>query len=171
MLAVGGSASAAARLVWRSGLLANRRKGTEPRWAEGPAVPWYLTALFALAIVLAVTMFLGAVVYNPHGEEAAWSIWNLRARFLFRAGAFWRDAFSSDLSWSHPDYPLLLPGLVALCWKLAGQESTDAPIAIAFLFAARNGGRVGRHARRLARQDARLARRDALARAPPALLH
>ncbi len=29
----------------------------------------------------------------------------------------------------------MLPGLVALCWKLTGQESTDAPIAIAFLFA------------------------------------
>jgi hypothetical protein len=116
------------------GLLA---KSKSPRldWAEGPAVPWYLTALFALAIALAVTMFLGAVLYNPHGEEAAWSIWNLRARFLFLAGAFWRDAFSNDLSWSHLDYPLLLPGLVALCWKLAGQESSDAPIAIAFLFA------------------------------------
>jgi hypothetical protein len=116
------------------GLLA-KRNGTRLDWAEGPAVPWYLTALFALAIVLAVAMFLGAVVFNPHGEEAAWSIWNLRARFLFRAGAFWRDAFSSDLAWSHLDYPLLVPALVALCWKLAGQESTDAPIAIAFLFA------------------------------------
>jgi hypothetical protein len=116
------------------GLLAKRRS-TFLDWAEGPAVPWYVTGLFALAIALAATMFLGAVVYNPHGEEAAWSIWNLRARFLFRAGAFWRDAFSSDLSWSHRDYPLLLPALVALCWNLAGQESTDAPIAIAFLFA------------------------------------
>jgi hypothetical protein len=116
------------------GLLA-KRKGVCLDWAEGPAVPWYLTALFALGIALAVSMFLGAVVYNPHGEEAAWSIWNLRARFLFLAGAFWRDAFSSDLSWSHLDYPLLLPGLVAMCWKLAGQESSDAPIAIAFLFA------------------------------------
>ena len=67
-------------------------------------------------------MFLGAVVYNPHGEEGAWSIWNLRARFLFAAGAFWRLAFSSNLNWSHLDYPLLLPGLVALCWKLTGQN-------------------------------------------------
>jgi hypothetical protein len=116
------------------GLLA-KRNGTRLDWADGPSVPWYLTALFALAIVLAVAMFLGAVVYNPHGEEAAWSIWDLRARFLFRAGAFWRDAFSSELAWSHPDYPLLVPALVALCWKLAGQDSTDAPIAIAFLFA------------------------------------
>ncbi len=111
-----------------------RRKGISLQWAEGPAVPWYLNTVFVLACLLAVIMFLGAVGFNPHGEEGAWSIWNLRARFLFRAGAFWRDAFSSDLNWTHPDYPLLLPGLVALCWKLARQESTDAPIAIAFLF-------------------------------------
>ncbi len=115
-----------------------KRKGTLLAWNiaanDSPAVPWYVTALFALSIVLALTMFLGAVAYNPHGEEGAWSIWNLRARFLFRSGVFWQDAFSRDLNWTHPDYPLLLPGLVALCWKLAGKESTDAPIAIAFLF-------------------------------------
>jgi hypothetical protein len=111
-----------------------RRQGTLLDWAEGPPIPWYLTALFALAVALAVIMFVGAVAYSPNGEEGAWSIWNLRARFLFRAGAFWRDAFSSDLGWTHPDYPLLLPGLVALCWKLGRQESSDAPIAIAFLF-------------------------------------
>jgi hypothetical protein len=116
-----------------------RKRGAPLDWAvdpeEGPAVPWYLTALFVLAIVLALTMFLGAVAYNPHGEEGAWSIWTLRARFLFRGGELWRNAFSSDLGWTHPDYPLLLPGLIALCWKLSGQESTDAPVAIAFLFA------------------------------------
>jgi hypothetical protein len=116
------------------GLLAKGR-GASVDWAEGPATPWYLTALFGLAAALALAVFLSAVTYSPHGEEGAWSVWNLRARFLFRAGAFWRDAFSSDLSWSHLDYPLLVPGLVALCWKLTGQESTDAPIAIAFLFA------------------------------------
>jgi hypothetical protein len=114
--------------------LLTRRNGTLLAWAEGPEPPWYLRGLFLLAIALAAITFLMAVSNNPHGEEGAWSIWNLRARFLFRAGAFWRDAFSNDLSWSHPDYPLLLPGLVALCWKLAGQESTSAPIAIAFLF-------------------------------------
>jgi hypothetical protein len=125
------------------GLLA-RKHGTLLDWAVdsdgGPAIPWYVTALFVAAMALAVTMFLGAVAFNPHGDEGAWSVWNLRARFLFRAGAFWRDAFASDLSWSHPDYPLMLPGLVALCWKLSGRESTDAPIAIAFLFALGTAG-------------------------------
>lgn len=116
------------------GLLA-RRSGTLLDWADGPNAPWYLNALFIVAIALAVVMFLGAIAYNPHGDEGAWSIWNLRARFLFRAGAFWREAFSRDLNWTHPDYPLMVPGLVALCWKLSRHESTDAPIAIAFLFA------------------------------------
>jgi len=109
-------------------------KGPQFNWADGPPVPWYLTALLLLAAAVALAMFLGAVSFNPHGDEGAWSIWNLRARFLVRAGGFWRDAFSSDLRWTHPDYPLLLPGLVALCWKLSGRQSTDAPIAIAFLF-------------------------------------
>src|ERR1700733_10565282 len=112
-----------------------KRRGTRLDWTESPAVPRYLTTLFILAAALAVIMFLGAIAYSPHGDEGAWSIWNLRARFLFRGGAFWRDAFSSDLSWTHPDYPLFLPALIAWCWKLAGQESIVAPIAIAFLFA------------------------------------
>lgn len=102
--------------------------------ADGPQVPRYLVVVFAAAAALALVMFLGAVAYNPHGDEAAWSIFDLRARFLFRAGAAWRIAFSHDLAWSHLDYPLLVPSLVALCWKLAGGESTAAPVAIAFLF-------------------------------------
>lgn len=110
------------------------RNGPLFDWAPGGPVPWWLKALLGLAAILAVTMFLGAVFYNPHGDEAAWSIWNLRARFLFRAGPLWRDAFVSDLKWTHLDYPLLLPGLVAMCWTLARGESVDAPIAIAFLF-------------------------------------
>ena len=117
-----------------TGFAARSKRATGLDWAESPPVPWYLTAMFLVAIALALTMFLSAVAYNPHGEEGAWSIWNLRARFLFGAGPFWRDAFVNELNWSHPDYPLMLPGLVALCWKIAGQESTDAPVAIAFLF-------------------------------------
>lgn len=103
-------------------------------FAAGPAIPRYLKLLFFAAAALALLMFLGAVLYNPHGEEGAWSIFNLRARFLFRAGALWHIAFSTDLNWSHLDYPLLIPGLVALCWKLAGADSIAAPVAIAFLF-------------------------------------
>ena len=135
-----GSAIGAAVVIALALGLLTRRRGVKLEWAEGPQVPWYLIALFGLAASLAIIGFLAAISYNPHGEEGAWSIWNLRARFLFRAGPFWREAFSSDLIWSHPDYPLLLPALVELCWKVTGQESTEAPIAIAFLFALGTAG-------------------------------
>jgi hypothetical protein len=79
-------------------------------------------------------MFIVCTLTKPHGEWDAWAIWNMRARFLFRAGEFWRDAFSNQLDWSHPDYPLLIPGIVAMCWTLARAESTLAASAAAFLF-------------------------------------
>lgn len=115
------------------GLLAKQRR-IAFETADGPPVPRYLVFIFAAAAALALTTFLSSVSYNPHGDEAAWSIWNLRARFLFRAGADWRIAFSPDLAWSHLDYPLLLPSLVAMCWRLSGSEAMAAPVGIAFLF-------------------------------------
>lgn len=114
------------------GILAKR--GTVLNWAESPPIPWYLTAVLGIAAASALATFLFYAATKPHGEWDAWSIWNLRARFLFRAGPLWRDAFSTDLAWSHPDYPLMLPGIVAMCWSLARAESTLAPTAVAFLF-------------------------------------
>ena len=130
LAAVEGVALVAAVLL---GMLVKRR-GTLLEWASGEATPWYLTGAFGLALVTAVAIFVVYALTKPHGEWDAWSIWNLRARFLVRAGEFWRDAFSSQLDWSHPDYPLMLPGIVAMCWTLAGSEATLAPAAVAFLF-------------------------------------
>ena len=70
---------------------------------------------------------------SPLGFWDAWAIWNLRARFIVRAGSDWRDAFSLS-GWSHPDYPLLLPLSVARLWQYLGRESSVAPTAIAILF-------------------------------------
>jgi hypothetical protein len=112
----------------------SKRSGPTLEWAPGPAIPKYLTGLFLLAIAIGVTVFLVYTLNKPHGEWDAWSIWNMRARFFVRGGQFWKDAFSSDLAWSHPDYPLLLPGIVAMLWTLAHTGSTAAPIGVAFLF-------------------------------------
>jgi hypothetical protein len=103
-------------------------------WAAGPDFPWYVTALFFGSAALAVILFVTHSAAKPHGEWDAWSIWNLRARFIYRAGDFWKNAFSSQMAWSHPDYPLLVPGIIALCWTLARSESTLASMAVAFLF-------------------------------------
>lgn len=102
--------------------------------AAGPATPFYLKLFLIVALASAATMFVLYSLSKPHGEWDAWAIWNLHARFLSRAGQFWTDAFSRQIDWSHPDYPLLLPGIVALCWTLAHTESVAVPMAVAFLF-------------------------------------
>lgn len=111
-----------------------QRHGTLLEWAPGPPTPKYFTAALAVALASAITIFIFCTLSKPHGDWDAWAIWNLRARFLVRAGEFWRDAFSNQLAWTHPDYPLLIPGIVALIWTLAHSESMLAAAAVAFLF-------------------------------------
>ena len=94
--------------------------------------------LLALGLGTSLSMVLaGMWAYadgNPHGLWDAWAIWNLRARFLAGPGEVWRNAISPLLGRTHPDYPLLLSGFIARCWKVAGSYDTAVPIATAFLF-------------------------------------
>ena len=92
-----------------------------------------LIAFCALSLCACLSFLLESRIY-PEGQWDAWAIWNLRARFLFRGGDQWRTAFSSKLLWSHPDYPLLLPAMVARTWIYTGTEDFGAPVEIAMLF-------------------------------------
>jgi hypothetical protein len=86
-------------------------------------------------LLLDVLAFVSTTARAPHGGWDALAIWNLRARFLFRAGdTAWRDAFNEAINWSHPDYPILLPMFIARSWKLLGAESPNVPIALACFF-------------------------------------
>jgi hypothetical protein len=112
-----------------------------PAATSTPAIPppgrtfrWLLGGSLAVCSVVALLTFLLRSLESSHGNWDAWAIWNLRARFIFRSGSDWREAFSSPLHWSHPDYPLLLPLSVARVWRYLGRESQAAPIAIAMLF-------------------------------------
>ena len=89
-------------------------RGSAPLWL------WILFGVAALMAFLTYIMLHGAA---PHGEWDAWSIWNLRARFLFRAQEF-VSPFSAAIEWTHPDYPLLVPSVIALLWHAGGAEST-----------------------------------------------
>jgi len=109
-------------------------RGIELDWAAGPATPGYLTGLFLLAIAFAAAMFVVHSLEKPHGEWDAWSIWNLKARFLFRGRDVSIGTLSNQTPNLHPDYPLLLPSMVAMGWTLAHGESISVPIAVAFLF-------------------------------------
>ena len=94
-----------------------------------------LACTLGLLLCLDLAVFIRVSVLMPGGGWDAWAIWNLRAHFLYRAGAVaWRDGFTEALAWSHPDYPLLLPAFVARGWGLLGRESVGVPIALAGFF-------------------------------------
>lgn len=98
-------------------------------------VSWLLIPGFVLSLLIAILTFAFRSATSPHGGWDAAMIWNLRARFLFRGADHWRDAFS-DLqgTWTHADYPLLVPGSVARAWSLIGSDTIVVPILVASLF-------------------------------------
>ena len=88
--------------------------------------------LVSLAVALYVTV--SAFFNQPYGHWDAWITWNLKALFLFRGGEQWRDVFSTLFWGAHPEYPILLPSMVARAWRYAGREIQLAPAMLATLF-------------------------------------
>ena len=116
----------AAAALWR------RRWRRQDGWAGGPE--WVGLAVFVPCVLIGLAVYQVAA-RTPHGQWDAWAIWNLRARFLFR-GADLGTVFSGGYAWSHPDYPVLLPSIVAHWWQWLGGELQQAPAALGALFTA-----------------------------------
>lgn len=120
------------------GLAYEIRRKPDASANAGPAAPVPFTLLLTLAIAVALAVATGAMAdaweANPQGNWDAWSIWNLRARFLAAGGTLPQRAWSPGLSWTHPEYPLLIPAFVARCWTYAGSTSDTAPIATSYAF-------------------------------------
>jgi hypothetical protein len=100
-----------------------------------PSFTRWLAVGFGLLLLVDLAIFVSESMRTPRGNWDAWAIWNLRAHFFYREGGVaWRDGFTEVLAWSHPDYPLLLPAVVAGGWKLLGRESRAVPIAVGCFF-------------------------------------
>ena len=97
-----------------------------------------LILAFVAALALAVVGAVGNYCKEPLGDWDAWTIWNQRARFFFRAGAQWRQAFSP--AFAHTDYPLLLPSSNARLWSYLGRECTWVPWLLGSLFTLATAG-------------------------------
>ena len=123
------------RIVRLSGSSASPGLSRGPEAAipvPGGGLPRWLPSAVAVAAVLAAAFFLEHTLRYPDGGWDAWMIWNLRARFLARAGGGFRAAFSPELLfWAHQDYPLMLPGIVAQVFLLAGAEPIWLPALVA----------------------------------------
>lgn len=119
-------------------LLWARRRTDAPALLAPERSPggWRRTAgAAALVIVGAAAVVWASEAWTmDHGAWDAWDIWNMRARFLYRAGEGWERAFAETLHWAHPHYPPLWPSAVARGFALAGHESTWVPRAMGLVF-------------------------------------
>ena len=103
--------------------------------AASPSFPNWLPGLgFAFMLGFLVAAFVSVSDLNPQGGWDAFSIWNLRARFLLHPET-WKYAVTALPVGTHMEYPLLLSSLVARGWIYAGSVSPMVPIATALVFA------------------------------------
>jgi uncharacterized membrane protein len=62
------------------------------------------------------------------GGWDAVAIWNAKARVILEGGDIWAT--------EHPDYPLLLPFVIALLWRVLGNTTAAAPAGVSIAFGA-----------------------------------
>jgi hypothetical protein len=119
------------------------RKGTrtieQPYAISAPAGGTLETKITGFGFVLTALIVAGAFVFifdsSTQGGWDATAMWNLKARFIARSDsspvARIVDSYLGD---THPDYPLLLPSIIARSWQYAGVESTTISEVIGGLF-------------------------------------
>jgi Tetratricopeptide repeat len=105
------------------------------RHAEPPrtATNWIAIALLAAILIPSGIRVVQMAWANPNGQWDAWAIWNKHAKFL-AASDNWRDAASPLLGATHPEYPMLLPSVVARVWLISGDTASVVPLATGLLF-------------------------------------
>lgn len=94
-------------------------------------------ALAGVMLILALIVYANVSLRKPQGAWDSWMIYNRAARFIYRGGDHWRDAFSPEMYWFfHTDYPPMVALNVASGWDALGQETVRVPMLVggAFLF-------------------------------------
>jgi hypothetical protein len=111
--------------VWRR--WRRRRPAAEAGSSAGGFLAFaILGTLFLQAGLVAGVVAVRAYQSEPYSNSDGWTIWLMQARFLFRGGGDWPAVLQApQISWVHPDYPLLVPASFARAWAFAGQ---DAPV-------------------------------------------
>lgn len=105
-----------------------RRRRRIPQPTGLPAID--AADLAAAGYLLAATYLFTRSSIRWGGWDG-WAIWNLHAEFLYWDRS-WTNMFSGSIAWSHPDYPLLLPALIAMLWKGSGAVTPVVPVLVAY---------------------------------------
>jgi hypothetical protein len=90
-----------------------------------------LAVVFAIGLGWSVGSSVIHVERYPNGLTDGWNIWNSHAKYLAAGGKTWTVDIQNT---AHPDYPLLLPGVVVHAWRYIGSNSPDATGFVGILF-------------------------------------
>ena len=116
---------------------ARRSMGKPSPSASAPprARAWAGWSIFVLFTVISLGIVGSLLLRIPDGVWDALAIWNLRAKFLNAPSpGGWKAIFDPIMLACHPDYPPLLPALVARGWTYVGQSIPLVPATVAFGF-------------------------------------
>lgn len=70
----------------------------------------------------------------PMGGWDAWSVWNLKAKFIFSGEDRWKNMLDPVLWRSSPHYPLLLPLINVWGWSFLSAPAAVGPLIVSILF-------------------------------------
>lgn len=84
------------------------------------------TVLFVAGLFLLV--YQTTVFATKYGDWDAWAIWNLTAKFLANPN-HWEVMLDYNVH-PHPDYPLMLPSVIAFFWRVTGNTSFIVPYTV-----------------------------------------
>ncbi len=103
----------------------------ENRWRR--AAWWAGAAGFTAIVCVWVAHGIDIGVSAAAGGWDAWSIWTHRARYFYLCPEEWTRGFDPVLTWSHPEYPCLLPSLIVFGWLPEGRCVAASPVLIALM--------------------------------------
>lgn len=89
------------------------------------------------AILMFILLFIPCWLqanYYPYGGWDAWSVWNVKAKFLFLGGENWKNMFNPLLWRSSPHYPLFLPLINVWGWSFLNKAVYQVPILTSLIF-------------------------------------
>jgi hypothetical protein len=82
-----------------------------------------LAVIFAVVLGSSLESSVVQVERVPNGGMDGWAIWNSHAKYMAAGGKTWTLDIQNTF---HPDYPLLLPGILVHTWRFIGNNSPDA---------------------------------------------
>ncbi len=87
--------------------------------------PLSTLTMVGVGVISWVMVVSSASHITSYGGWDAWAIWNLQAKYL-ADGTHWQNMFLNTRH-GHPDYPLLVPTISAICSRLVPSAGVEVP--------------------------------------------